>query len=188
MELWKENAQVSSSFNDLLNKWLLFLKIGLQVKDASYTAVCGPSFTSTPRTILCLLAMHHQPILPQSSFKKNLFHPLQLAREFRVIHGKAHQLLGLLSIFHIPPILKRCLFTTGSHIHAWCKECIFSICWMALWVVNHDECLVFRTMCFLESWNNPLPKLYFLISNQWSLRDPFIRTNHTCFTKSLPFQ
>ena len=167
MELWKENAQVSSSFDDLLNKWLLFLKIGLQVKDVLCTAVCGPRFTSTPRTILCLLALHHQPIFPQSSFKKNLFHPLQLAREFRVIHRKAHQLLGLLSIFHIPPILKWCLSTTGSHIHAWCKECIFSICWMALWVVNHDECLVFGSVCILESWNDSFLKLYF---NQQSVK------------------
>lgn len=75
MELQKEIAQVSSSFDDLLNKWLLFLKIGLQVKDALCTAVCGPRFTLTPRTILCFLHCITSPFFHNPCSRRTCFIP-----------------------------------------------------------------------------------------------------------------
>ena len=92
MELRKEDAQVPSSLNDFLNERLLVLEIGLEIQDVPCAALSSASFAFTSGAILHPFTLHYQPIFPQASLKENLFHPLQLAREFGVIHGKAHWL------------------------------------------------------------------------------------------------
>ena len=39
VKFWEEDAQVTSSLDDFLNKWLLFLEIGLQLKDWCRAAI-----------------------------------------------------------------------------------------------------------------------------------------------------
>ena len=128
MELWKENAQVSSSFDDLLNKWLLFLKIGLQVKDASCIAVCGPSFTLTPRTILCLLALHHQLLCFQTIYFAHL----------------TQIIIGTTLFLYLDPSIRRWLlslyfYIVISLIIVWCNLTRISL----LFVLLHwDLCMI----------------------------------------------
>ena len=59
----------------------------------------------------------------------------------------------------IPPISHQWLLPTRIHIHPGQQQCIGSICWVALRVVDHYQGLITGTMSCLECRNNPFLQL-----------------------------
>ena len=159
VELWKENAQVPSSLDHLLDKRLLLLEIGLKIKDTLCTTVSNPSFTFIhPLPSYTASQVHFSICLAREELVSSLSVGQRIHSDQQ--ESSSAERFSHHSLYCKPPISKWGLFSTRFQIHVWCEECILWICQMTLWVVNHNECLVFGSMCFLKSQNDSFLKLY----------------------------
>ena len=186
VKFWQKDAQMASCLDDLLYKWLLFLKIWLQVKNVLRTTISSTWFAFyTWPIFFALLALHNEPVLPQTPLSNNLAHSLWLPRKFWVISWKTHWLYDSLTMPNKPPILHICLFATRSHVHLWCQKGIHRICRMALWIIDHDKCLIWWSMSLFKGRYNFFSQLDKII--YWVLWE-YLSLRQTCLTKSSPFQ
>ena len=136
---------MTSSLNCFMDKGLLFLEIGLQIKDAFCTATGCIGITGG------LLALHQQSGSQKSTFGENLLHPLWFVWIFQVVGGKIHLLCDLVAqCINVPSISECWLRSTRIITHIPGQQCIGSINAMPLRVVHHDQGLISRAMKSLK--------------------------------------
>ena len=71
-----------------------------------------------------------------------------------MIRWEDHWLDNFLAIVNVPTILQYTWYSTQIHIHSRQQQCIWWVCWVPLWVIDHYQSLVTHTMCLFKCWDD----------------------------------